>query len=147
MATNARGTGALTEAVAEEMRALLGARNMNQAALSRATGIHKATVSSMLNARTAIDVEQIAAIATALGVDPSELMRSALERYHRIIGSNPGADDSDVGPLLTSTGSVMARSTDEQHAEITEWARSRAEQARGSSTPSPPREPSSTEDP
>lgn len=136
MATNARDRGPLTRAVAEEMRSLLGALNMNQTDLSRATGIPKATVSSILNGKAAIDIEQVEAIADALEVDPSELMRSARVRYRRIIGEQTLDDARAVGPLVTSRGSVTARSTDEDHEHVVEWAKSRRKQVRGLSAPS-----------
>lgn len=134
MATNARGTGALTAAFVEEVRSLLFERRMTQADLVRTTGIPRATMSSIMNARTHIDLEQIEAIAEALDVHPSELMKSSSERK-RLTASNAVAQDSDLGPLVQGPGSVTARSTDEQHRRIEEWAEEFERQAPESSTP------------
>lgn len=80
MATNARETGPLSEAVAAELRALLGLRKWKQVDLSNATGIPKATLSSLLGARTVIDIEQLALMARALGVDPGTALSDAWDR-------------------------------------------------------------------
>jgi len=124
------------------MRSLLGAANMSQAELSRATGIDKSTVSTVLNAKSSIDVEQVMAIATAFGIDYEELTAGALARYRKMVADDP---DADLGPLVTSRGSVIAASTDGQHSDIEQWADEYQRQARESSTPSPS-ESSSTED-
>lgn len=89
MATGARTTGWLTEAVAAEIRALMGRRDINQAGLSRATGIPKATVSSLLGLRKAMDLEQFHAISVALGAEPDELMRLAIEHARGLERNHP----------------------------------------------------------
>lgn len=77
MATNARKTGWLTDAVAAEIRALMGREDWSQRDLSRATGIPQPTISSVLSAKTAFDLEQLDAIARALGSTPDRIMRAA----------------------------------------------------------------------
>lgn len=136
MATNARDLGALTEAVAAEIRSIMGVRNMNQADLSRATGIHKATVSSMLNVKSAIDMEQVGKIADALEMDPDELMAGAFVRYRQLLGKrDKQADERVVGPLVTSRGSVLARATEEERKGIAEHMKRR--QVREPQLPNP----------
>lgn len=80
MATNARGRGWLTQAVTAEIRAQLGYRKWKQIDLSRATGIHKATISSILADKSALDLNQLAEIAEALNMDPSEITDAAERR-------------------------------------------------------------------
>ncbi|MFJ1461775.1 helix-turn-helix domain-containing protein [Nocardia sp. N2S4-5] len=79
MATNAREPGPLTQAVAEEIRVQLGRRKWKQADLVKATGMPKATISSLVNGNSAIDVEQLASIGEALNIDPGEIVRNAMK--------------------------------------------------------------------
>ncbi|MFI6215683.1 helix-turn-helix domain-containing protein [Nocardia brasiliensis] len=119
MATNARETGWLTEAVAAEIRALLGYRKMKQIDLSRATGIHKATLSAMLRAQAAIDIEQLAAMADALDVDPGEIMRKA--RAHQPPANEQPAETEPVASLAKAGGDKwQAGPPDEEDLRISE---------------------------
>lgn len=101
MATNARGTGWLNIAVTAEIRAQLGYRKWKQIDLSRATGMHKATISSILADKSTLDLNQLAKIAEALHMDPSEITDAAERRardnkIYRPDGSLDPADTKAV---------------------------------------------------
>lgn len=64
----------LTERVAEEIRALMGRRRMTGAALARSLGRSEAWISYRLSGKQTIDLHDLEAIASALGVAPVELL-------------------------------------------------------------------------
>jgi transcriptional regulator with XRE-family HTH domain len=69
-----RRTATLSELVAEEVRAQMGRKRMSQAQLARGVGKTEMWVSLRLRGRQAIDLNDLMAIATVLGVDASELV-------------------------------------------------------------------------
>lgn len=84
----------VTEALAAEIRSLAGRRNLKSFGLSRLTGIPKSTMANIWNGQTAIDVDQIAAIAQALDVDPGQLLVTAIANSTRV----PPSPDPDIHP-------------------------------------------------
>jgi transcriptional regulator with XRE-family HTH domain len=64
----------LREVVAEEIRALLGRRRMSGGALAAAIGKSEMYVSRRLRGETPFDIDDLDAIATALGVEPGKLL-------------------------------------------------------------------------
>jgi transcriptional regulator with XRE-family HTH domain len=69
-----RRTATLSELVAEEVRAQMGRKRMSQAQLARGVGKTEMWVSLRLRGKQAIDLNDLMAIATVLGVDASELV-------------------------------------------------------------------------
>ncbi|MCM6776230.1 helix-turn-helix domain-containing protein [Nocardia sp. CDC159] len=102
MAANAREAGWFTRAVASQLRAQLGVRKLRQADLVRATGIPKATLSSLLSGDTAIDLEQMRKIANALGIEVADIWTAAEQQGDPDVG---GEDiylaDGTLNPLYT----------------------------------------------
>lgn len=76
-AANARYVGPMTEAVAQELRALLARHKYSATRLSREANLAKSTLHKTLNARRAIDVEDVFEICEFLGVDPGPLLDAA----------------------------------------------------------------------
>lgn len=129
MATNARNVGDLTRAVVTEIRAQRLNRDATQAQLADASGVPLSTLGKIERFESSLDVEQLARLAYAMEIEPNDLLRAALVRYHA---------DATHGPLLTSRGSVASRSTDQEHDDIVRWAEThRPRSVRGSKAPSP----------
>lgn len=81
VATNSRVVGAWTRTIAAELRNQRVSRRLKQEEVSAATGIPVNTLSKMERGQTAIDMEQIEAIAErAFNMLPEDLM--ALARKH-----------------------------------------------------------------
>lgn len=107
---------------------------LKQDLLSESARIPVSTLSQIENGRVAIDLEQLYRIAAAFDTTVVELVDAATRNapnYKTPAGSR------DVGPLITSTGSVKGRSTEEEHEDIEAWA-ARRKPARGSRSPNPP---------
>lgn len=83
MATNPREIGALTRAVAAELRVLIAERQLRKDLLAADAGLSAATLSKMVAGKSAIDIEQIDRIAGALEISPSALMDAAIARRNR----------------------------------------------------------------
>lgn len=132
MATNARPIGEFTLAIAAEIRSQRSRRKIAQPRFVELAGIPLSTLSALENGRAAIDAEQIARISNAFDMTPDEFIANAIA--HAKTDTTNGT--REVGPLVTSRGSVTARSTDEEHADIEEWA-ARRPPAPGSNTPNP----------
>lgn len=136
MATNARPVGAFTRKVAAEIRSRRKRMLLKQDYVSSTAAIPLSTLSQLENGRSAIDMEQLERLAEVLQISPDGLIREAIRN---------APADADMGPLVTSTGSVAAASTADQHASIEAYAEEFQRQARESSTPNPTG-PGSTED-
>ncbi|NII42261.1 transcriptional regulator with XRE-family HTH domain [Curtobacterium flaccumfaciens] len=67
-------TQSYSEQVAGEVRAAIGRAGLTQSAVSTKTGISGATLSRKLSGKVAFDVEELNAIAEALGLVTYELM-------------------------------------------------------------------------
>lgn len=130
MATNARPIGEFTLAIAAEIRSQRSRRKIAQPRFVELAEIPLSTLSALENGRAAIDAEQIARIAAAFNMAPDEFIASAIANSESYTTNEP----REVGPLVTSRGSVTARSTDEEHADIEEWVERRPP-APGSNTP------------
>jgi transcriptional regulator with XRE-family HTH domain len=66
--------GRLTLQVAEEIRAMMGRKRVNQAGLARQLGVSQPWVSDRLRGNTPIDLTDLERIAVVLGVKPLDLM-------------------------------------------------------------------------
>lgn len=110
MATNARETGRLSEAVAAEIRALLGLRKWKQVDLSRESKIPKATLSSLLGARTPIYVDQLAAMAVALDVGPDDVLHTAWVKVQVATTEDVYLTDGSLDPANTKGQTPSAES-------------------------------------
>ncbi len=109
--------------------------DLKQDRLSELARIPVSTLSQIENGRMAVDMEQLYRIAAAFNTTPDELIAAATRN-----APNYQAPEStrDVGPLVTSTGSVTGKSTEAEHERIEEWSRKRRTPARGSNSPNPP---------
>lgn len=67
----------LRETVAANVRAELGRSRITQSRAAAETKISEAALSKRLNGRIPFDVDQIAALAALVGVDPSMLLAPA----------------------------------------------------------------------
>jgi len=75
MARNPRTPHALTDRTAAALRAAAAAANLNATDLAGELGTTRQRVARWLNGSTAIDTDELGAIADALGVDPVALIR------------------------------------------------------------------------
>jgi transcriptional regulator with XRE-family HTH domain len=75
--------GRLREHVAEEIRVLLARKRMSGIELGRRIGMKQSTISRRLTGETAFDMDDIEAIADALGVDVSDLMPKTAKHGQR----------------------------------------------------------------
>lgn len=67
----------MSRAVAAQIQRLLDERGMSGNALAQATGIPQSSISRKLTGVHPFDVDDLAAIAAALGVRPAELLSAA----------------------------------------------------------------------
>lgn len=65
------------DAIAAEIRAWLGRRNMTQRDLEQATGLSRSTIGLTMNCRRDVSIPEVMAIADALGVDWIRLLQDA----------------------------------------------------------------------
>lgn len=77
MPAGRRQVGDLGSALAAELRSELARRQIKPGDLATMSGIPASTVSKLLNAATAVDVDQLARLGRTLGIEASELMRRA----------------------------------------------------------------------
>lgn len=73
----------LNNAMAAEIRAERAAKGMTVVELAAAIGVSKTKMLNILKPSIDIDVPDIAALASAFGVEPVELMVRAQERFRR----------------------------------------------------------------
>ena len=73
----------LHQLVSEEVRAWMARRRVSGEALAEKLGTSGTFVSRRLLGKTAFDLNDIEAIAAALGVDPHELLAPALAEHQR----------------------------------------------------------------
>jgi transcriptional regulator with XRE-family HTH domain len=66
-----------TSAVAAKVRATMTAKGVSQVSLAEATGIPRVTLIRRLNGHASFTIEELAAIATHLGVDVASLLEAA----------------------------------------------------------------------
>lgn len=78
MASGKREVGALTQAVAAELRAALARRNVSQKFVAGAAEIPSATLGKILRGVSVIDVEQLYRICRAIGVEPQDVVANAV---------------------------------------------------------------------
>lgn len=65
-------------ALAAEIRALAGRQNLKAFNLHKMSGIPRSTMAAIWNGEAVIDVDQLARISVALGVDPGTLLSTAI---------------------------------------------------------------------
>lgn len=120
---NARDIGPMTEAVAEELNALLGRRKISAARLSKEAGIPRATLHRTLNALRAIDVDDVLKICDFLGESCSDLIERAEALAHERMqhaseanviraqfGGNVSGSDETVEPTPEALRAAKPRS-------------------------------------
>ncbi|MHA4848804.1 helix-turn-helix domain-containing protein [Rhodococcus sp. MSC1_016] len=83
MAQSPRRIGSYTVAVAEELREAVEQLELTQEDVSERTGIPRSTVGKILQGKRAMDVEEIALLAAAVGMSVTSLMTAAEERQGR----------------------------------------------------------------
>lgn len=76
-AANARYIGPMTEAVAEELRAVLARQKRSAKSLAETAGLNRSTLHKTLNAQRAIDVDDLFHLADLLDVSPAEIFARA----------------------------------------------------------------------
>jgi transcriptional regulator with XRE-family HTH domain len=105
-----RRAATLSELVAEEVRAQMGRKRMSQAQLARGVGKTEMWVSLRLRGKQAIDLNDLMAIATVLGVDASELVTPDVVAKAKDTGGEVGRD-FDLAPadalVTVGQGSVV----------------------------------------
>lgn len=95
-----RSVARLREVVAEEVRALLGRRNMKHIELARRIGRSHTYVGRRLSGETAFDVDDLEQIASVLGVSAESLVR----RDGGLPASSPGRQPVDpLAPRIVRT--------------------------------------------
>lgn len=77
MVNEGSGTRDYQRALIEELDAEMGRRRISRRELSRLSGIHRVTLDRIFTLQRDLNVAQWAAIAHALGIDPSELAARA----------------------------------------------------------------------
>jgi lambda repressor-like predicted transcriptional regulator len=77
MVNEGSGTRDYQRALIEELDAEMGRRRISRRELSRLSGIHRVTLDRIFTLQRDLNVAQWAAIAQALGIDPSELAARA----------------------------------------------------------------------
>lgn len=102
--SNARDIGPMTEAVAEELNALLGRRKISAARLSKDAGIPRATLHRTLNALRAIDVDDVLKICDFLGESCSDLIERAEALAHERMRHS--SETNIIRAKFGSTGDV-----------------------------------------
>jgi transcriptional regulator with XRE-family HTH domain len=70
----------LSRAVSAEVRRLLDERNMSGNQLAKASGLEQTTIARKLRGVRSFDLDDLAAIAPVLGVEPHELVEWARSR-------------------------------------------------------------------
>lgn len=75
--------------LAANIRAVMGRKNVNALTLSGMAGIANSTLGNLLNATTAMDVDQLYRICRALDVDPGPFYQAAIEEADDV---HPQAD-------------------------------------------------------
>lgn len=79
MGTNARDIGPVSEAVSEELRALLARHKMSVRAFAQTHNLPLTTLHKTLNAQRVVDVEDLYSICEPLGADPAEILDAAIK--------------------------------------------------------------------
>ncbi|AUS34642.1 transcriptional regulator [Rhodococcus qingshengii] len=80
MAQGARSADEYTAAVADELRAARIEQGMTQMQLAETSGIPRSTISKILAGGQPIDLSELRAICTALGLSAVQVMQSAERR-------------------------------------------------------------------
>ena len=108
-----RRTATLSELVAEEVRAQMGRKRMSQAQLARGVGKTEMWVSLRLRGKQAIDLNDLMAIATVLGVDASELLTPDVVAKAKDSGegANRDFDRAPADALVTVGQAITAMPT------------------------------------
>lgn len=77
MGTNARDVGDFSHAVSAELRAAIARANYTVRAFAREHALPLSTLHKTLRAERVVDVEDLAQICQALGIDPSDIVERA----------------------------------------------------------------------
>ena len=93
----------------------LDARGWYRADLSRATGIHKGSISNVMNGKRPPTAHFVLSVARALKVNPEGLYRRA--------GILPPKPSPNHDPLIDEAIQAMARLSEDDKREIVEYAR------------------------
>lgn len=99
---HARG---LNGALAAEIRAEMGVKGISGHKLAELSGIDRLTLRRYTKGERAISTATMEAVAEALGLDPGDLMRRAVERRD--------ADEATYGPERTYPGLMGEAARDE----------------------------------
>lgn len=113
--TPERRTATLSELVAEEVRAQMGRKRMSQAHLARGVGKTEMWVSLRLRGKQAIDLNDLMAIATVLGIDASDLLTPDVVAKAKTPDPGKGANrDFEVAPAerAVTIGQVLGTSAE-----------------------------------
>ncbi|WP_020525895.1 helix-turn-helix domain-containing protein [Catelliglobosispora koreensis] len=84
----------LREGVAEEIRALMGRRNVSRQTMARALGVSHTTVWRRLSGDTALDLDELERVARVLGVEVTDLF----PREGRVVVFADGTRRQTTGP-------------------------------------------------
>lgn len=95
----------LNDALAAELRAERGAKQISMDALADRSGLARSSVLRYLNAQRVIPIDALDALAVALGVTPRELVHRAEARRDRAAANVGGASDAAVLDLASETHS------------------------------------------
>ncbi|MFJ4653816.1 helix-turn-helix domain-containing protein [Nocardia sp. NPDC088792] len=102
MATSARTIGELTRLIVAEIRAATTRASWTQPQLAERSGVPFRTLEKILRLESAIDVEQLRAIAQAFGITPDELIAAARRNgeLYSVEGSLIVPDAGEIDELL-----------------------------------------------
>jgi transcriptional regulator with XRE-family HTH domain len=74
---------AIRRAIASEIRAERGRKNLSQADLIRLSGLSKSTIGRIENAERDVDIAQLVAIGDVLGIAPVTILQRAQDALTR----------------------------------------------------------------
>ena len=89
-------------AIAAELRAAAGRKDLKQGEVADRAGLHRATVNRLFQGQRPVDAEQLTALALALGTTPGAILDAAFIEYrqqlagHAIEGN--GGSENDLPP-------------------------------------------------
>lgn len=101
MGDNARTRSPWSEAAARTIRAERAAANMSQAAVISAAGISRSTYLRLEAGERVADISQLAAIATALGIETADFVQRVAGRVAEV-----DADADPIAPGAFSQGDL-----------------------------------------
>lgn len=125
MATNSRAVGDSTLTIAAELRAQRTARRLKQEEVSAGSGVPVTTLSKLERGQTAIDSEQIEALARFYGMTGPELWDLAQRKADMAKAGDPVSKAAAQGEAALKSGKIRLVPPDDD--DIAEFRAKRRE--------------------